>query len=86
MVHCRLVLEEIEEPIEWLGEKLQALLMDDGYFVSIKVLCSKFVWTSIARNLTIDHNCNLITQKLSFLDVVCNHDHGRTLNVLDNVQ
>ena len=60
--------------------------MDDGYYISVDVLCSKLIRTPIARNLAVNHNCNLVTQELSFFNMVGNHDHGRALNVLDDVQ
>ena len=86
MVRCCLMFKEFKISVKWLGEKFQTLLMNDDYFVAMDVLRSKFIRTSITRNLTIDHDCNLVAQKLSFFDVVSNHDHGRALDILDDVQ
>ena len=85
MVQCFLILEEIEVTFDWLGKQLIASLMDNGHSISVDVLSSKLIRTPIARNLPVNHNCNFITEELSFFNMVGNHDHGRALNVLDDI-
>ena len=86
MFNCLLMFEEIKITVDWFTKKLLCLFMNNCYFISMNVLSSKFIWGSITWKLTIDHDCNLVTQKLSFLGMVSNQDHGRTLNVLYDVQ
>lgn len=54
--------------------------------VALAISLHQVIWCTVADNLTIDHDSNLVAELLSLVHSMCREDNSRVLEVLDQVE